>query len=131
MNKINIACIIDDDPAFTFLTKEIMEMTDFCINLLVYKNGQEAISGLTEIIKSEGILPDVILLDLNMPVMNGWEFLDEFADTLNERDVTIFIVSSSVNPTDHEKANNYQSVTDYIEKPVTEESLLEITKRVS
>ena len=45
MNKINIACIIDDDPAFTFLTKEIMEMTDFCINLLVYKNGQEAISG--------------------------------------------------------------------------------------
>lgn len=131
MNKFNMACIIDDDPAFTFLTKEIMEMTDFCTDLLVYKNGQEAVSGLTEIIKSGGILPDVILLDLNMPIMDGWEFLDEFADTLNERDVTIFIVTSSVNPTDHEKANNYQSVTDYIEKPVTEESLLGITKRIS
>lgn len=126
-----MACIIDDDPAFTFLTKEIMEMTDFCTDLLVYKNGQEAISGLTKIIKSGEILPDVILLDLNMPVMNGWEFLDEFSDTLNEKGVTIFIVTSSVNPTDYEKANNYQSVTDYVEKPVTEESLLEITKRIS
>ena len=126
-----MACIIDDDPAFTFLTKEIMEMTDFCTDLLVYKNGQEAISGLTEIIKSGEILPDLILLDLNMPIMNGWEFLDEFADTLNERDITIFIVTSSVNPTDYEKANNYQNVTDYIAKPVTEESLLEITKRIS
>jgi len=131
MNKFNMACIIDDDPAFTFLTKEIMEMTDFCTDLLVYKNGQEAISGLTKIIKSGEILPDVILLDLNMPVMNGWEFLDEFSDTLNEKGVTIFIVTSSVNPTDYEKANNYQSVTDYVEKPVTEESLLEITKRIS
>ncbi|MEO0405504.1 MAG: response regulator, partial [Bacteroidota bacterium] len=71
IKQIETACIIDDDQMYVFGTKRVMSMVNFCKEVIVYEHGLAAIKGLQErILKSES-LPDVILLDLNMPVMDG------------------------------------------------------------
>jgi len=124
MRKIDIACIIDDDPIFVFSAKKIMQIADFCKGFLVFHNGHEAINNLKAIISTkQESLPDVILLDLNMPVMDGWEFLDEFVKIPTDKEITIYIVTSSVDPEDVIKAKAYDKVSNYIVKPISMESL--------
>ena len=78
MAKINTTCIIDDDPIFVYSTKRIMKEVDFSDEIMVFNNGQDAIDGLSDMVENNLKLPPVIFLDLNMPIMNGWEFLDDF-----------------------------------------------------
>ncbi|GLB52617.1 response regulator [Neptunitalea chrysea] len=128
MKKINLACIIDDDPIFVFGIRRIMEMANFCNGILIYNNGKEALDALTAIIKSETSLPELILLDINMPIMDGWGFLDRIMAIEIPKPVTIYIVSSSIDPTDFNKAEEYSSVSNFIVKPVTVEKLKHILK---
>jgi CheY-like chemotaxis protein len=125
MKKIDIACIIDDDPIFVFATKRMMELTNFCNGFLIYNNGQEAINQLRPIIES-GKAPDIILLDLNMPIMDGWEFLDEFSTIQSSKPITIYIVSSSIDPADMLRAHEYDTIGNYYVKPISQDDLLEI-----
>ncbi|MGC1515775.1 MAG: response regulator [Maribacter sp.] len=128
MKKVHICCIIDDDPIFIYGTKRMIKEVDFSDQIIVYTNGQEAIEGLYEISTTGEPLPDVIFLDLNMPIMDGWEFLEEF-DKLphhNIKKTIIYIISSSVDPRDLERIKNYKQVTNYILKPVTPEDLEQI-----
>ncbi|MDH7445208.1 response regulator [Aquimarina sp. 2201CG14-23] len=126
MSKIDIACVIDDDPIFIFGIKKIIELIGFCKSLMVFRDGKEALNNLTSIISSNIGLPDVILLDLNMPILDGWQFLDEFVKIPCEKKIVIYIVSSSVDPEDVLKAKTYQGVSDYIVKPVTVKKLKEV-----
>ncbi|GAA4277128.1 response regulator [Aquimarina mytili] len=123
MKKIDIACIIDDDPIFIFGMKKIMKLIDFCKSLMVFRDGEEALNNLKAIISANEKLPDVILLDLNMPVLDGWQFLEEFVKIPCEKKIIIYIVSSSVDPQDILRAKSYELVSDYIVKPVTVEKL--------
>lgn len=123
MKKIDIACIIDDDPIFVFGVKKIMKLINFCKSLMVFTNGEEALNNLKTIISANEKLPDVILLDLNMPVLDGWQFLEEFTKIRCEKKIIIYLVSSSVDPEDLLKAKSYELVSDYIVKPVTIEKL--------
>lgn len=131
MKKIDIACIVDDDPVFVFATKKVMEMADFCNAFMVFHNGKQALDNLTAIIKSEGNLPDIILLDLNMPVMDGWQFLDEFIKVPSPKEITIFIVSSSIDPEDVNKAKSYDAVNNYVVKPITRDVLADILRSLN
>lgn len=126
MGKIDIACIVDDDPIFVFATKKVMQNAGFCESFIIYRNGKEALDGLQEIVSSGGLLPDVILLDLNMPVMDGWQFLDEFVKIKLPRPITIYIVSSSIDPEDMIRAAQYEQVEKYITKPITQKTLSDI-----
>ncbi len=127
MKKVDIACIIDDDPIFVFGTKKIMKLANFCNGFLVFHNGEEAINHLRPIIESNGSkIPDVILLDLNMPVMDGWEFLDEFIKIPCQKKITIFIVTSSIDPQDMERARDYDKINNYLIKPISSEKLQDI-----
>lgn len=119
MERINIACIIDDDPIFVFGVKKIMELIDFCDSLMVFRNGREALNNLKAIISNKDKLPDVILLDLNMPILDGWQFLEEFIQIPCEKKIIIYIVSSSIDPEDVLRAKSFEGVSDYIVKPVT------------
>lgn len=126
MKKIDIACLVDDDPVYLFATRKVMQMAGFCNSFLVFHNGREALDSLIVIIKAGAQMPDVILLDLNMPVMDGWEFLDEFIKIQLERKITIYVVTSSINPEDIDRVKAYENVQNYIIKPVTEKTLHEI-----
>lgn len=132
--KIITSCIIDDDPIFIYGTKRLMQELDFCENILVYNNGQDAIDALQELNDKGDVMPSVIFLDLNMPIMNGWEFLDDFVKLPNNNagEVTVYIISSSIDPRDLEKVKNYKVVNNYILKPITPkdlESILETLKQ--
>jgi len=126
MKRIDIACIIDDDPIFVFGIKKVMELINFCEGIMVFKNGQEALNNLSAIISAKEELPDVILLDLNMPVLDGWQFLDEFIKIPCEKEILIYVVSSSVDPEDVLRAKSYEGVSDYIVKPISVKKLKEV-----
>ncbi|KOF01450.1 response regulator [Roseivirga seohaensis] len=123
MKKIDIACIIDDDPIFVFGAKRMMELANFCNGFMVFQDGKKALEGLSAIIASGNNLPELILLDLNMPVMDGWQFLDEFTKIKTDKKITLYIVSSSIDNEDFKKAETYEVVSNYIVKPITMEAL--------
>lgn len=126
MKKIDIACLVDDDPIYIFATKKVMQMSNFCNSFLIFHNGKEALDSLGAILSAGAQMPDVILLDLNMPVMDGWQFLDEFVKIKPPKKITIYIVTSSIDPDDITRAKAYENVQDYLVKPITEKSLQEI-----
>lgn len=126
-----MTCIIDDDRIFIYGIKKMLELVDFCDQFLVYRNGREALDSLLAIIEAKDELPDVILLDLNMPVLDGWQFLDEFVKVKVPKKITTYIVSSSVNPDDMLRAKSYSNVSNYIVKPITLDRVKELTEELS
>ena len=121
--KVELACIIDDDKIYVNLVKKIIEIKKLSQELLIFKNGKEALDYFKEIMENatdEDKLPDIIFLDLNMPVMDGWEFLNEFIKIKNNlsKKVTLYVVSSSIDPRDLERAKSFNLVTDYLIKPI-------------
>ncbi|MRX62963.1 response regulator [Maribacter luteus] len=133
MKKIESTCIIDDDPIFIYGTKRIMKEMDFCDDILVFNNGQDAIDGLMDITAQGKKLPSVIFLDLNMPIMDGWEFLEDFVKipNHNREKVTVYIISSSVDPRDVERVKDYDVVNNYILKPITPQDLQNVLAEVA
>lgn len=129
MPKIKLACIIDDDPLYNFGIKKLFEFTHFSEDSLFFKNGQEAIEGLTEISDSHKF-PEVLLVDINMPIMNGWQFLEEYEKRNLKKDVKIYVVSSSINQEEIDRANAYEFVDGYIFKPLTLEKVKELKEMV-
>lgn len=117
MKKINVACVIDDDPIFVRVVKKMMGVADFCNDVQVYNNGKEAVEGLKE--SSTSISPDIIFLDINMPIMNGWGVLDMFESLGLPDGVHVYVVSSTIDPAEIARARSYPFVVDFIEKPIT------------
>ena len=118
---IDNACVIDDDPICVFGIKRTLKQINFCDNITVYNNGLDAINAFNVLIAAGEKLPSVVFLDLNMPIMDGWDFLDDFMKIPNHHrdNVTISIVSSSVDPRDMLKAKEYSAVKNYFFKPIT------------
>ncbi|CAI8216521.1 MAG: Regulator of RpoS [SAR116 cluster bacterium] len=133
MRKINMSCIIDDDPIFVYGTKKVMKEVDFCSDVIVYNNGQDAINGLRNLVEEKKELPSLIFLDLNMPVMDGWDFLDDFITIPNNNieKVHVYVISSSIDANDFIRARNYEVVNNYILKPITPEDLVAVLKMFS
>lgn len=123
MENFDLVYVIDDDPLYIFSMKKVLSLTDFCQESLFFKNGQEALDDLLPRLSQAGKLPDVIFLDISMPLMNGWQFLDELTKQPVPSHIKIFIVSSSIDPYDTDKASSYSLVTDYIYKPITIEKM--------
>ncbi|MBT2160056.1 response regulator [Zobellia sp. KMM 6746] len=132
MTKIRSVCIIDDDPIFIYGTKRIMNEADFTDEILVFNDGQEAFDALKAITEKGDELPSMIFLDINMPIMTGWEFLDEFIKmpNNNSENIIIYIISSSVDPRDIARIQQYKIVNNYILKPISIEDLHNILKSV-
>lgn len=123
MKQIDIVCIVDDDPIHVFTTKRALQLENVCKSIMVFKDGKEAFDRLRAIHTSSDLLPDVILLDLNMPIWDGWDFLDEFTKIQTPKQIKIYITSSSESPEDLAKAKTYEAVSSFIVKPLTVEKL--------
>ena len=130
MKPVRTIMIVDDDDVFVFLTKKAIDKLDLFDQLIIFDNGLDAINYLKENIERIDLMPDIILLDLSVPIMDGWQFLDEFVllSPKMGRKIIIYIVSSSISPNDIRRAANIDVVSDYIIKPVTKDQLTEIMK---
>ncbi len=125
MKKINTVCIVDDDDVYQFTVKYEIERTHLVDQIKSFSDGEQAIQFLKQVAHSPALLPDILFLDINMPIMDGWDFLEEFAQ-LNpslDKKVIIYMVSSSINQKDIERAKKINEVTDYLIKPVTRDKL--------
>ncbi|MDD7884977.1 two-component system response regulator [Flavivirga sp. 57AJ16] len=131
MKQIGMTCIIDDDPIFVFGAKRIMEIANFSKSVMIFNNGKEALDNLKSIITHDEDVPDIILLDINMPIMDGWQFLDEFIKIKTKKAIKVFVVSSSIDPADLKKAKKYEIIEDYILKPISVEKIKNIYKNLS
>ncbi|TAF55469.1 MAG: response regulator [Sphingobacteriia bacterium] len=126
-------CLIDDDKIYQFTARKILESTGLAKSIVSFFNGSEAIGFLKENAQNADQLPDVVFLDINMPVMNGWEFLDEFQQLRPsmKKSILIYMVSSSVDDTDIQKSRSYQEVKDYIVKPINRQRYQELMERMA
>lgn len=125
MKKINNLYVIDDDKIYHFLFKNLLKQNKIDVNTVFFPNGQEAIEYLKKKPDPDN-LPDLILLDVNMPIMNGWQFLEEYSKIKNNfnKQTTIYMISSSNNEVDINRAKDYSEVVkDYFLKPVCKEDL--------
>lgn len=128
MSKAVTAYIIDDDPIFVYSLKKLISLRNYCDEVFSFPNGADALEALKNANNTGILIPDIILLDINMPIMDGWEFLVEYAKLKPEINtpITLFILTSSINDQDIKRARAIESVNNYITKPVTQAKLVEI-----
>lgn len=126
MKALKNIYIIDDDHMYTYLLSRQIGLTGYKEAISIFKHGMEALSHLSAIKSSTELLPDLILLDLNMPVMDGWQFLDAYSRLNLVKDISIYILSSSIDTADHQRAAQYKVVKSFLTKPITKTNLQEI-----
>ena len=132
MTKPFIICIVDDDDVYQFTTTRTIQAYKLAKKILVFSDGEEAIRFLSDNIALSSELPDVIFLDINMPIMDGWQFLEEYVKIKPRigKKITLYMISSSVDPVDLERAKKISEISDYIIKPITPNQLVEIIDKL-
>lgn len=127
MNKIETICIINDDGVYAFIVKKSIIKLSICNQVTTFINGEDAINSIKNNLNN---LPDIILLDINMPVMDGWEFLNEFEALNIEKKIAIYLISAHISEEDNLKANNNVLISGVLEDPTETDTLLRITGNV-
>lgn len=119
--------IVDDDSVVLFLHKILIEKSGGFSLTDSFENAQDALSFIRE---NEPGNPLLVLLDINMPAMDGWQFLDELQELKFRDRILVAMVTSSINKSDHEKAKNYSEVIAFLEKPISKSALEDLHKKV-
>jgi CheY-like chemotaxis protein len=128
VKKLPIIGIIDDDTIYHFILTSIINKNKLAESILSFLDGEKAIQYLTENKMNNEKIPDVLFLDVNMPIMDGWMFIEEYARIKTDitKKTLVFMLSSSANPIDIERAGEISEISDYIIKPIK----LEEVKRI-
>lgn len=108
--------LVEDDPIFQLLHQKLIQKLQWNVELLAATNGQEAIDLLDKVGTSD--MRALVLLDINMPICNGWEFLDLLNSKIYKDKVQVAVVSSSTDNIDRQNASKYNNVIDYLVKPI-------------
>lgn len=123
--KVNVL-LVDDDPIYQFVACKTLEYTGLTDKIYVRSNGEDGYRFLLENANNADELPDVIFLDINMPVMNGWEFLEIYQSlkpTL-AKDIPVYLLTSSMSEEDKKFSQRYSCVQEYVIKPFVKEKIM-------
>jgi two-component system, chemotaxis family, chemotaxis protein CheY len=123
MNPINEICIIDDDRIYQIVMAKNIERADSSVKVQQYLDSTQALTAFSAALAAGEPLPQVVLLDINMPKMNGWDFLAALLALTPHPNTVIYIVSSSIAPQDHERAAQFPVVRQFMVKPVHKDTL--------
>ncbi|CAN5223273.1 response regulator [soil metagenome] len=127
--RFNKVLLVDDDDISNYLTEVLIQKLNFSGDIEVYKNGEEALNYIRNCMYHHDTLqcPELVILDINMPVMDGFEFLEEFEKLQrnNNIDIPVVMLTTSNYNNDIQKAKKYK-VAGFVNKPLTEEKFLEI-----
>jgi CheY-like chemotaxis protein len=120
------AAIVDDDDIFQFTTKIKFEKLGLAEDVMIFNDGEEAIQFIQSGNKED--MPEILLLDINMPIVDGWDFLELFEKVPKEKQqrIKILMLSSSINPDDVKRAEANPFVVDYITKPISDADVKKI-----
>ncbi len=122
--------IIDDDKLTARLVSILLTTYGFSDDIKLFNNSELAMEDLTKNASEINTLPDIILLDINMPIMDGWQFLEEYKNLSIKKDISIFIITSSIDPLDLETSKKFPIIRSYIQKPITSEKLKFMTSLI-
>ncbi|MEO5977236.1 MAG: response regulator [Chryseolinea sp.] len=131
--RLPIIAVVDDDKVFQFTTLRSIQAVKLSDNVLQFGNGEDALKYLRQNANESELLPDFIFLDINMPLVDGWMFLEDYAalKATIVKEICIFMVSSSIDPRDISRAKSNPNVADYITKPVRIERLVELLQKLA
>lgn len=132
LKPVQVACIIDDDATYVFALEKMISIFKIAESVLSFANGEEALDYLSMAKEHPAQIPDIIFLDINMPIMNGWQFLDSFSKISNQlsKQISIYMISSSIDMRDMDKAKSYATVADYLIKPIKRADLIHVLEEV-
>lgn len=129
---MDLLLCVDDDPITIMLSKMVLTRAAYAKEIITAQNGEEALQYLDSLLESTASsTPSLIFLDLNMPVMGGWEFLDAFS---HDKYRTVFasckviVLSSTIDPKDIEKSKSYSMVLDFMPKPISKDLLEQVNQ---
>ena len=120
--------IVDDDEMYQMLLKRVIKKVGAEVDVLSFFNGDLALEAFKSALKAGTGLPNIIFLDINMPVLDGWQFLEEY-ELLKDKVVLqpdIYMISSSLDDRDKSMALKNTSIKDFLRKPITLQLLQEI-----
>tara|TARA_R110000765_G_scaffold139987_3_gene240353 strand:+ start:2383 stop:2787 length:405 start_codon:yes stop_codon:yes gene_type:complete len=132
MTKISDITIIDDDAIMVFGLRKLISCTVDCNSIISYGNGLLAYDGIKKKLEQKAPIPQIIFLDINMPIMDGWEFLEAFIKLPISDKIRINIVTSSIDPFDKQQWEFYKNKSHHLitfnQKPIDRNKIEEITK---
>jgi len=123
MSKYKRCILIDDSKADLFIAKLIIQKCNLESEIVELNNGEEALEWFQA---NQDIKDTLVLLDINMPIMNGFEFLDSIKPITFHSSVDVYLLSSSTHPEDQKRAKDYDLVKSYLVKPIKRETILEL-----
>jgi CheY-like chemotaxis protein len=128
-----IIALVDDDHIFQLTASRTLKSTNIQHKILQFENGEEALNFIRDNVNHSENLPDYIFLDINMPYVDGWMFLEDYSTLKRQFDkpISIFVVSSSIDPRDMSRAQNDSNVKEYVSKPVTKEKFIELLRKAA
>jgi CheY-like chemotaxis protein len=120
--QLNCILLIDDDEPTNFLNRLTLEQANCTRDIRIAQSGQEALDYLRDYGKEQSPRPDLIFLDINMPAMDGWEFLEKYRSLPPERkaDIVLIMLTTSLNPDDELRTKSIPEVSGFENKPLSQ-----------
>lgn len=131
MKKLHTVLLIDDSEYDNLFHERVIRKSELAENVVIKNSGKEALEHLRENLRLNRICPEIIFLDINMPGMNGWEFIEQYQELedASKSKVVLVMLTSSENPQDIMKAKEYPAISDYKIKPLSQPILEEVIHR--